>query len=177
MKNIFEISLIKILTVLFLLIFVACEKEVTDVPSETNDIENILINKSIGWEVTFSAGHDWPLCAPGCFPSAGPPFWIHIPCWGSGTNCTHTIGFSIFKSSNLFSIENLDKPYDVEVVLKNEIIDSGFPFPSRSVSYLVNDDTFWLNIPEQNIITINSGKNTFVLKGIYLSRTKAYSNK
>ena len=114
----------------------------------------------------------------GPLPGVQPSTFIHMPCWDFGKNCTHTISitFSFFKNGNLLEALHLDELFDAEVQLIGETAESVFTFPSRSFSYIEDNVQYWLNIPKQNVQTIDSENGVFILKDIYLSRNKIFDN-
>jgi len=170
---------IMISALLFLYIFTTnCKKDDTTVQPPVNQNENNLVLKSIGWEVTFSAGHYFNDCSGTCGTLPYLPYTpVHYPCWSFGHNCTHTIGISIFKKKSSFSLpENLDQPFDTEITLIGESEESGFPFPARSFSYVKDNVQYWLNVPSQDVQKPNNTDNVYILKNIYFSLNKSFSN-
>jgi len=124
----------------------------------------------ISVSVTFKAGHDGPgsLCY---FPYLGD--WVspatstyqHVPCVGSGENCTWTIGISTAIGPGSITLDSL---YSATVTLLESRSETSIQMPARSflmnedfttgtaIDVDSNDEGYWINLPAQSWTRIDS---------------------
>ena len=117
------------------------------------------------YSFTVSTGHAQPCSAEfcpnciGCIPLVLVP--CHIPCWGSGSNCSHTFTIEF----NLSPVKS-DGSYDVldaNLDLINESDIQTLSMPDRSVPIQIDGADKYLNIPHQTIVVSEFDPNKNVI--------------
>lgn len=161
---------------IFLIISSSCDKKNEAMDNQIIDSGEVSIEEyatkvggSVGWSVTFSAGHDnqYPIPCCGYFnPGSGMTIMPHIPCTGDGDNCTHTISVSInIKNSEV----SINEYYNGTVTFISEDFKDEFNISSKSIEVLDEKDVLYINIPEQ-IMLQNIDSDSFTAINISFTR-------
>lgn len=124
-----------------------------------------------GWtvRVTFKAGHDaGALCM---VPYQGDFMatlgnWVHIPCVGSGTNCTWTVGYTTNVSYDSVeynttyaataTLSEYDKRSEAEFVMPARSLLMQDSTTATSIGVSESDIGIWINVSEQTWNRIDS---------------------
>jgi hypothetical protein len=115
-------------------------------------LENGKLTLEKKWKLTytleFSCGHPWSLCGgygERC-PGINDLIYCHIPCWGAGTDCQHSVQIELGFKPSTGVVE------EVSMDLINEADVEVLNMPSRSFEILDdNSQTVYLNIPAQTV--------------------------
>ena len=178
----------KITVVIFLLslLVVGCKKESPIESVSTSPDKHLKIG--ITYSVTFKAGHYGP--GPSCMvPGLGdvmqpgiPGVYRHVPCWWTGSACSHTvnINISLFNDGSSGKIE-LNKVYDAKMELIDEEGESVLPVAGISVlienSIGTTGKQMWLNVLNQNASKISENSMFYKMeKGVIYTTNPMYTN-
>jgi hypothetical protein len=105
------------------------------------------------YTITFSAGHTQASCfgvGEECsLLCGGMPCPCHIPCWGAGSACTHTVTIGLTPAMDEGEFDGV---FDTEQDgFNGEVLN----MPSRSGPIIHGGQNKYLNIPEQKVFIAN----------------------
>ncbi|MES2779576.1 MAG: hypothetical protein V4651_06715 [Bacteroidota bacterium] len=136
----------------------------------------------IEYTINFTSGHKYSACGGYgelCIGYGGVfyPSPCHIPCWGEGAECGHTVKISIGKA---LDVDPNELTYDGTINTQQDGFNGQIlAMPARSVQV---DGVFgkFINIPRQNSIQTDykEGNLTYIyyVKGITFSEEPKYTN-
>jgi hypothetical protein len=138
-------------------------------------------NAGLNLSVTFSCGHaaGSSCVVPnvgdvvvGICPTCG---WQHIPCVGSGSNCTWTVGWTSVGLSSSDSTVETNVNYDFDMAIPIGYGERTFVMPARSI--YMSSLHLYINCPEQSSdLTQRGSEWIFPLHNVTFSESPLYTN-